>query len=755
MSACSSCGNPLMPGTALCKRCGIYTLTDTGSITSVSKAKTTTLDQVVGTQVIRMKVGEPWDECFGGGIVVTSSTLVGGAPGGGKALSLDTPIPTSSGWTTMKDVRVGDVLFDERGETCRVIGAYGVLRDRPCYAVRFVDGERIVCDADHLWFTMTSRERSYGGGYVPTGIGAVRTTSQIAESVRVGRTRWHPKGQANHSVARAAPLVLPEADLLIAPYTLGVWLGDGSSRDGEFTGRDYEIAERINADGYKTSERVASGPSKKYPNRAPVWAIFGLRGQLIELGLRNNKHIPPIYLRASVAQRLELLRGLMDTDGDCSVRGMCAFNTTSSVLRDGVSELLASLGIKSSWIELESKLKGRVYGKCWRFCFKTTTRVFNLPRKAKRQYAVEGGRTTRRCIESVRCVKSVPVRCIMVDSPSKLYLAGRSMVPTHNTTGLLQVSSNIAKQTGRRSYLISAEQAPGDIKLTVERLKIDPSLFRVLSEFGGGTGADVDESLLKEDLPAAFVIDSVSAMCGKDTHAAIAIARRYKVLADKFKAPAFLICHMTKEHDYAGLMALQHEVDTLLTIFPEDDGRRHLKAWKSRFGPTHAEYFMVMTELGLQPVPKKEKGKKGNLRLVVPDDLEDDRDEDDGDEDDEGGAAPPKPRAKVPRFQDAVDASSEAGPALAPRRIPKPPPLPSSSPAKPMAAERAAAIRVKKAKEAAAKLKAKPRLRPAIETAPSKKVVKPAAKAREKKAREPKKKIEKVKTKAKKKEDRV
>jgi hypothetical protein len=294
------------------------------------------------------------------------------------------------------------------------------------------------------------------------------------------------------------------------------------------------------------------------------------------------------------------------------------------------------------------------------------------------------------------------------------------------TTGLLQISSKMAEITGKRAYLISAEQAPGDIKLTVDRLKLDASRFRVLSEYGGGGGADVDEDLLKEDPPAAFVIDSVSAMCGKDVHAAIMIARKYKMLANKCQAAAFLICHMTKESDFAGLLALQHEVDTLVTIFPEDNGQRALKPWKNRFGPTHAEYFMMMTELGLVQIPKKDKGKKSSVSVPSeldarrgPGDEEDfeDEEEDADEEEDEGdggggdGIEAAKPKARVPRFQAAVEASAALSPPAAvspsvkarPVVLPRPPPLPPPVVGPPTAAERAARIRAKLAAKKAKK----------------------------------------------------
>lgn len=220
--------------------------------------------------------------------------------------------------------------------------------------------------------------------------------------------------------------------------------------------------------------------------------------------------------------------------------------------------------------------------------------------------------------------------------PSSAVLAGGA-AGQGKTTMLLQIASAIARIRGRKSYFFSAEQAPGEIKLTAERLQI-PNMqdFLVLASFG--SGADIDEELLKKYPPAMFVVDSISALCGKDTHAALAIAKRYKQYSIKHQAPSFLICHMTKEHDYAGLMALQHEVDTLITIFREDSDRtlhkllregypeamltdlRTLTPWKNRYGPTGQDYHLMMTAHGLQglPPPPGKKEKKRPLLGVAP-----------------------------------------------------------------------------------------------------------------------------------------
>src|SRR5579859_4684823 len=85
--------------------------------------------------------------------------LIAGATGAGKALALDTPIPTSRGWTTMGEIQVGDEVFDEGGQTCTVIAATAVMHGRPCYEVEFSDGTVIVADAEHLWRTDTVERR--------------------------------------------------------------------------------------------------------------------------------------------------------------------------------------------------------------------------------------------------------------------------------------------------------------------------------------------------------------------------------------------------------------------------------------------------------------------------------------------------------------------------------------------------------------------------------------------------------------------
>jgi predicted ATPase len=185
------------------------------------------------------------------------------------------------------------------------------------------------------------------------------------------------------------------------------------------------------------------------------------------------------------------------------------------------------------------------------------------------------------------------------------------------TTLLLQLAVVFAQITKKPTYYISAEQHKGALKLTLDRLglPLEKGMLRLLNVQGGG--GTIDEGALDKAPPGMMILDSVSALCGNDKHMQVAVCKQYIKYAIKYKCKVFLIAHMTKEHDYAGLMALQHEVDALVTLFPDDDGgTRILKPWKNRYGATHAEFKLIMTEKGfVAPPPEPEK--KGRGRKVT------------------------------------------------------------------------------------------------------------------------------------------
>lgn len=322
-------------------------------------------------------------------------------PRHGKALAVDTPIPTPDGWRAIGELRAGDRVFDERGVPCRVVARSPVWRDRPVFRVRLDNGDELVADVAHEWRAQLCRKTRAG----------IHTTEVLAR-----------KRGKRALIERAGALELPDRDLPIDPYMLGVWLGDGCSGHATITqgAQDFdEIRELVHQAGYRTSHRATAG----------TFGVLGLLRPLTDLGLLRNKHLPPVYLRASARQRMALLQGLVDTDGHVAPDGQVEVCTMNRKIADGVRELVHSLGRKASLIEGRATIDGRDCGPKWRVMFYMAG-CARLPRKRARTRDVE--RTPHWYVDAVPCGRADTV-CIEVDSPSHLFLAGRSMIPTHNS----------------------------------------------------------------------------------------------------------------------------------------------------------------------------------------------------------------------------------------------------------------------------------------------------------------------------------
>jgi deoxycytidine triphosphate deaminase len=350
----------------------------------------------------------------------------------GKALALDTPVPTPSGWRTMGELEPGDVVYDETGAPTTIVDATPPMNGRPCREVTFSDGTRVVADAAHEWVTIDKNGRRHGRARVE-----IRTTEEIARTLRVN-------GEMNHHVPLAGPVQYPaRLDLPIEPYTLGAWLGDGTTTAAAITSVDDEILEQISGEGYPV-RRLAYAPhlyriGATGRTRDAVTGRYERNGtlssRLRDLGMREGKYVPRAYLEAGVGQRLALLQGLMDTDGYVDdVAGRCEFTSINEGLADSVVELAASLGFRPIKSEGRAMLNGVDHGPKYRIKFTPDRPVFRLRRKLARQKAADARFHRFRAIDVVREVASVPVRCIQVASPRGVFLASRSFIPTHNSS---------------------------------------------------------------------------------------------------------------------------------------------------------------------------------------------------------------------------------------------------------------------------------------------------------------------------------
>ena len=361
----------------------------------------------------------------------------------GKQLALDTPIPTPAGFTNMADLKIGDTVFDEKGKPCHVVAKSPVDDTEQAYKITFRDGSSIIAGERHLWNCEYIRGKPKSVQW---------TTGDLYRKTAKFREKYEGKRDQNKSLIRipvCEPLDTPDAELPVDPYLYGYWLGNGVATKPDITVRTEDVEDVISFIPYK--------PHNKFHQKcggSDIVTYSELKPVLLESF--REKRIRPEYLRASVSQRWALLQGLMDSDGCIGTRK--AQSTYVTILRDlalSVRELLWSLGIKNS---IKTEPSGR-YG--WptgeilyviRFTTFGDQPTSRLPRKIERKR--ERIKKTRSCFHYIRDIHPVdhPVemQCIQVDSPSHQYLAGRSMVPTHNS----ELAAAIAL------YLLYADNEP-------------------------------------------------------------------------------------------------------------------------------------------------------------------------------------------------------------------------------------------------------------------------------------------------------
>ena len=350
----------------------------------------------------------------------------------GKALALDTKIPTPTGWTTMGDIKQGDKVYGLNGKPCNVVFAHDILENRDCYRVTFDNGQEIIADAEHLWFTETKQERKTQG--------SVKNTLQIFNTLNAGV-------EPNHRIPSCVEGVQGVyKELPIDPYVLGVWLGDGSSDGATITIGKRDITEMIDI---LKNQQTQFNKLTLHEYNADVYTLRisvneniktkSLSTLLDNCNLKNNKHIPFEYLLSSRDQRLQLLQGLVDSDGYISKNGLCQFYNTNIELVKQTKQLVESLGYKVTYKEYVPKLYNVECSPAAFITFKPIEYVCRLSFKRNRiqvkPFEVQSKyRAQWHYIKNVEKVESVPVRCITVDSPDSLYLVGDHYIPTHNTT---------------------------------------------------------------------------------------------------------------------------------------------------------------------------------------------------------------------------------------------------------------------------------------------------------------------------------
>jgi phage terminase large subunit-like protein len=390
--------------------------------------------------------------------------------GAGKALDVDTPIRCVDGWKRMGDVVAGDQVFDENGSPCRVVVAHTPFVSEEAYRITFADGEKIVACRDHLWVTHDALERkrlNRRGDVIP-GDWADKpylTTRDLFETQVYGK-----RGDRNHSIPLAKPLQTVPCHLPIDPYIFGVWLGDGHSAGAALTTMEPEIVEAMENAGYtpRRHQSTNNGLASTYgfgskddvrdQESGRMLSNGSVHSSLRALGVVKNKHIPWVYLNASVEDRLALFQGLIDSDGYVD-KNLVEFTSCNRKLAEDFIELAAGLGEKPVLREGRATLNGRDCGPKYRVHFRAVNPPSRLPRKAAHWVAPEETkqalRNRHRMITSVVPVGVTHVRCLTVDSPNSMFLAGRSLTPTHNTRSGAEWVRDQVKRGKKRIALLA------------------------------------------------------------------------------------------------------------------------------------------------------------------------------------------------------------------------------------------------------------------------------------------------------------
>lgn len=351
-------------------------------------------------------------------------------PRSGKLLAHDTPVPTPTGYRAHGDLQPGDEVFHPSGAVAKVVGVSppGTADVR----MTFSDGASYLCHENHEW-TLFDRKR---GAWKTLEAGHFLRSSHLGPPPKVTNGSRHI-----YQLPVVAPLEYKGDDYTLHPYVLGAWLGDGSAGKACITGAkgDGAITAKIASLGYPVSavcEHKTTGVLTTYFSGPRPNVSGRMTKELQALGIYTQKRIPPEYQRLRTSLRLELLAGLVDTDGTTDKQSRVGITTVSRELATDIMQLCAGLGFRPYMQEVQPKLStSGIQGKkvCYVVGFQPTMNIpVALCRKQVTRFASQR-RVGLVSVERVPAVEAQNGHCIQVDSPDGLYVIGEQLTATHNS----------------------------------------------------------------------------------------------------------------------------------------------------------------------------------------------------------------------------------------------------------------------------------------------------------------------------------
>lgn len=432
-------------------------------------------------------------------ILQDNGAIVDHEVGTGKAQPLDSMILTPTGWTQMRNIKVGDVVISVDGKPTKVIGVFPQGK-KDIYRLTMDDGASTKACEEHLWtvndtcrisrgnewLNLTTRQMIEENGKVqiPGRNGQMYTTSTyFKEKLHVNEGGWK---RNKWQIPVVGKVEFIQLSTYIDPYVVGILIGDGglSGNTVSFSSADREIVntvKRLIPKSYTVKKKESSlydySIIHNKENRE------GKNNKFVEyilsLGLNvksEHKHIPFYYLFNSIENRIKLLQGLMDSDGTVDHRNgsSISFCTVSETLKRDVIQLVRSLGGVATFTTRVPSFCHKGEKKSGQLAYIINIILpediipFNLERKLS-LWKPKSKYKPCRFIDNIEYVGEEECQCIKVDHPSQLYVTDDFIV-THNTLIMVVTSYEMKRMSIRRKPCILALKANiADIVKTYRR----------------------------------------------------------------------------------------------------------------------------------------------------------------------------------------------------------------------------------------------------------------------------------------------
>ncbi len=364
---------------------------------------------------------------------------------GAQALPLDALLYTATGKTTMGDVQVGDMIYGADGKLAKVTKKSEIFY-RPMYRINLEDGRSIDVSDDHInsivQKTTPSRKTGYKTLYTNMDVITTGLLDMKMFHTRVRNGIEHKERLL--FIENCKSLQYEDKALRVDPYTLGVFLGDGTIKKNRPSVRI--TCHNDDLVSYQKNIPYELGEVQTDTRNANIktFTILGIGVLVAELGLQVNsydKFIPEDYFYGSENQRLSLLQGLIDSDGTINKdRGKARFVSTSKRLANDTANLVRSLGGRASVVKT-SRSKSISYINDMEVRTKRDTylvyiwlnmSIARLERKLRLQKYDTTVYGKYVAIVDIEPIDMVPSQCIAIDNEEHQYVTGE-YVRTHNT----------------------------------------------------------------------------------------------------------------------------------------------------------------------------------------------------------------------------------------------------------------------------------------------------------------------------------